>query len=108
MKLTPDISLAASKLGWGRITLSRARRDSARRRGPHCLGYTRTARSTASPALAHPPLRRPNAVFLFVAASEVAAVAERFNAVPFDIEGVFWSHRGDYLHLRHHAGRVWA
>ena len=26
---------------------------------------------------------------------EVAAVAERFNATPFDIEGVFWSHRGE-------------
>ena len=36
----------------------------------------------------------PTAVFLFVAASEVAAVAERFGATPFDIEGVFWSHRG--------------
>jgi hypothetical protein len=36
----------------------------------------------------------PGAVFLFVAASEVAAVAERFGATPFDIEGVFWSHRG--------------
>jgi rhodanese-related sulfurtransferase len=35
------------------------------------------------------------AVFLFVAPSEVAAVAERFGATPFDIEGVFWSHRGD-------------
>ena len=37
----------------------------------------------------------PNAVFLFVLPSEVAAVAERFNATPFDIEGVFWSHRGE-------------
>ena len=37
----------------------------------------------------------PNAVFLFVAPSEVAAVADRFKATPFDIEGVFWSHRGD-------------
>ncbi|WP_198370472.1 chromate resistance protein ChrB domain-containing protein [Roseomonas rosulenta] len=37
----------------------------------------------------------PGAVFLFVAPSEVAAVAERFAATPFDIEGVFWSHRGD-------------
>jgi rhodanese-related sulfurtransferase len=37
----------------------------------------------------------PNAVFLFVAPSEVAAVGERFNAVPFDIENVFWSHRGE-------------
>jgi rhodanese-related sulfurtransferase len=37
----------------------------------------------------------PNAVFLFVAPSEVAAVGERFNAVPFDIENTFWSHRGE-------------
>ena len=34
-------------------------------------------------------------MFLFVAPSEVAAVAERFGATPFDIEGVFWSHRGE-------------
>jgi rhodanese-related sulfurtransferase len=37
----------------------------------------------------------PNAVFLFVAPNEVAGVAERFGATPFDVEGVFWSHRGD-------------
>jgi len=37
----------------------------------------------------------PNAQFLFVAASAVEAVAEKFNAVPFDMEGVFWSHRGE-------------
>jgi rhodanese-related sulfurtransferase len=37
----------------------------------------------------------PAAVFLFVPPSEVAAVAERFGATPFDVEGVFWSHRGD-------------
>lgn len=37
----------------------------------------------------------PEAVFLFVAASEVRAVADRFGATPFDIEDVFWSHRGD-------------
>jgi rhodanese-related sulfurtransferase len=36
----------------------------------------------------------PHAVFLFVAPSEVVAVAERFGGVPFDIEHVFWSHRG--------------
>ena len=34
------------------------------------------------------------AMFLFVAAPEVEAVADRFGATPFDIEGVFWSHRG--------------
>jgi rhodanese-related sulfurtransferase len=37
----------------------------------------------------------PGAVFLFVAPSEVSAVAERFGATPFDVEGVFWSHRGE-------------
>ena len=37
----------------------------------------------------------PTAVFLFVAPSEVTAVAERFGATPFDIEDVFWSHRGE-------------
>jgi rhodanese-related sulfurtransferase len=36
----------------------------------------------------------PGAVFLFVAPSEVLPVAERFNATPFDVDGVFWSHRG--------------
>jgi len=37
----------------------------------------------------------PNAVFLFVAPSEVIEVGERFAAAPFDIENVFWSHRGE-------------
>jgi len=37
----------------------------------------------------------PAAVFLFVAPSEVEAVGERFDATPFDIENVFWSHRGE-------------
>lgn len=31
--------------------------------------------------------------FLFVAPGEVVGAAERFSANPFDIEGVFWSHR---------------
>jgi rhodanese-related sulfurtransferase len=37
----------------------------------------------------------PGAVFLFVAPSEVLAVADRFGATPFDVEGVFWSHRNE-------------
>ena len=37
----------------------------------------------------------PGAMFLFVAPSEVSAVAERFGATPFDVEGIFWSHRGE-------------
>ncbi|MBU6456242.1 MAG: sulfurtransferase/chromate resistance protein [Bradyrhizobium sp.] len=38
----------------------------------------------------------PAAVFLFVAPAEVTSVAERFDATPFDIEDVFWSHRGEF------------
>lgn len=37
----------------------------------------------------------PNAVFLFVAPTEVEGVGEQLDAAPFDYEGVFWSHRGD-------------
>lgn len=37
----------------------------------------------------------PSAVFLYVDAAEVMGVAERFSATPFDIDGVFWSHRGE-------------
>jgi rhodanese-related sulfurtransferase len=37
----------------------------------------------------------PRAVFLFVPPSDVVQVAERFAGAPFDIENVFWSHRGD-------------
>ena len=37
----------------------------------------------------------PAAIFMFVAPSEVEAVGEKFTAAPFDIEGVFWSHRGE-------------
>ncbi len=36
-----------------------------------------------------------NARVLFVSPPEVAGVAERYGATPFDVEGVFWSHRGD-------------
>ncbi|RCK27985.1 chromate resistance protein ChrB domain-containing protein [Thalassospira profundimaris] len=37
----------------------------------------------------------PRAVILFVAPAEVLGVAERYQAAPFDIEGVFWSHRDE-------------
>lgn len=36
----------------------------------------------------------PDAVFLYVRDSEVADVAEKFGATPFDVADVFWSHRG--------------
>ena len=37
----------------------------------------------------------PEAIILFVAPAEVAGVGERMDAAPFDVEGVFWSHRGE-------------
>lgn len=37
----------------------------------------------------------PDAAFLFVSPSDVEQVGEKFGAAPFDIEGAFWSHRGD-------------
>lgn len=37
----------------------------------------------------------PRAQFLFVEGSQVEGVAEKFGATPFDVEGVFWTHRGD-------------
>jgi len=38
----------------------------------------------------------PRAQFLFVSPAEAADVAEKFDATPFDIEGVHWSHRGEF------------
>ena len=37
----------------------------------------------------------PEAVVLFVAPGDVARVAEQMQAAPFDVDGVFWSHRGE-------------
>ncbi len=37
----------------------------------------------------------PNAVILFVRPSEVIPVGERFGAAPFDVEDVFFAHRGE-------------
>lgn len=37
----------------------------------------------------------PNAEFLFVPPADVQGVAERFDAVPFDIADTHWSHRGE-------------
>jgi rhodanese-related sulfurtransferase len=36
-----------------------------------------------------------DAAFLYVEPAQVGNVAERFGAIPFDVEGVFWSHRGE-------------
>jgi rhodanese-related sulfurtransferase len=50
----------------------------------------------------------PEAVFLFVSPPEVQSVAERFNGAPFDIEGVFWSHRGEFCTFDTMLDELWA
>lgn len=37
----------------------------------------------------------PAAIFLFVPQADVAAVAQKTGGAAFDIEGTFWSHRGE-------------
>src|SRR5258708_1168196 len=37
----------------------------------------------------------PKAIFLFVAPTEVMAVADRFHATPFDVADAFWADPGD-------------
>jgi rhodanese-related sulfurtransferase len=37
----------------------------------------------------------PAAIILFAATSEVPGVGARMDAAPFDIEGAYWSHRGE-------------
>jgi rhodanese-related sulfurtransferase len=37
----------------------------------------------------------PSAIFLFVTPAEVAGVSEHAKATPFDVEGAFWSDRGE-------------
>lgn len=37
----------------------------------------------------------PEALVLFVAPGDVPRVAEQMQAAPFDVDGVFWSHRGE-------------
>ena len=63
--------------------------------GPHGLGDARAAEDRPHRLSLIRRFVDPAAVFLFVAPPEVQGVAERFAAAPFDVEGVFWSHRGE-------------
>lgn len=38
----------------------------------------------------------PCARFLFVPPADVVEVADKYNAIPFDVPGVHWTHRGDH------------
>ncbi|MDJ0779946.1 MAG: sulfurtransferase/chromate resistance protein [Gammaproteobacteria bacterium] len=92
-------SLEGGHFGWRDAGLPRLRADLLP--APGAIGGTRwvTRHRPKVDRLACPWLIRrfidPAASFLFVAPSEVLAVAEKFDATPFDVEDVFWSHRGD-------------
>ncbi len=94
-------SLEGGALGWAQAGLAMVPHDKlpARDAKGRTLWVTR-ARPKVDRIACPWLIRRfvdPNAVFLYVTPSEVPAVAERFGAAPFDIEGegVFWSHRGE-------------
>jgi hypothetical protein len=92
--------VAAEVLEGGHAGWKQAERDCPCRQDSKRDGRGRTVPSRGPPeidarAVAIRRFIDPSAVFLFVAAAEVQAVSERFNATPFDVENVFWSHRGE-------------
>jgi rhodanese-related sulfurtransferase len=95
----PADSLEGGALGWAQAGLPMVPQAKlpARDRQGRTLWVTRSRPKIdriACPWL----IRRfvdPAAVFLFVTPSEAEAVGEKFGATPFDVEGVFWSHRGE-------------
>jgi rhodanese-related sulfurtransferase len=48
----------------------------------------------------------PNAVFLYVSPSEVAAVADRFKATTFDVPEAFWGDRGEKCTFPEHPRKA--
>jgi len=98
----PSDSLEGGVLAWAEAGLPMVAQSKLPPRNRHGQTVWVTRSRPKIDRIACPWLIRrfvdPRAVFLFVAASEVQSVAERFGATPFDIEGenVFWSHRGEF------------
>jgi len=92
-------SLEGGIEAWARAGLPRVAADKLPARDPQGRTVWVTRARPKVDRIACPWLIRrfvdPSAVFLFVAPPEVDAVADRFGATPFDVEGVFWSHRGE-------------
>jgi rhodanese-related sulfurtransferase len=92
-------TLEGGHLGWAKAELPTVPADKIPKRDARGRTVWVTRARPKIDRIACPWLIRrfidPAAVFLFVASSEVEAVAERFDATPFDIENVFWSHRGE-------------
>jgi len=85
--------------GWKKAALPTVPADKLPKRDAHGRTVWVTRSRPKIDRIACPWLIRrfidPGAVFLFVTPAEIDAVAERFEAVPFDVENVFWSHRGE-------------
>ncbi len=94
----PADALEGGALGWAQASLPMVPAAKLPPRDAHGRTVWVTRARPKIDRIACPWLIRrfvdPAAVFLFVAPSEVAGVAERFGATPFDVEGVPWSHRG--------------
>ena len=92
-------TLEGGQLGWQKAELPTVPADKVPKRDGRGRTVWVTRARPKVDRIACPWLIRrfvdPRAVFLFVAPAEVEAVAERFGATPFDVEGVAWSHRGD-------------
>ncbi len=92
-------SLEGGHVGWKQAALPTVPADKIPRRDRRGRTVWVTRSRPKIDRIACPWLIRrfidPAAVFLFVAPAEVGAVADRFEATPFDVENVFWSHRGE-------------
>lgn len=91
--------LEGGHLGWRKAELPTVPADKIPRRDEHGRTVWVTRSRPKIDRIACPWLIRRfvdrAAVFMFVTSAEVAAVAKRFEATAFDIENVFWSHRGE-------------
>jgi rhodanese-related sulfurtransferase len=92
-------NLEGGQVGWKNAELPTVPADRIPKRDPRGRTVWVTRSRPKIDRIACPWLIRrfidPSAVFLFVSPAEVGAVAERFEATPFDVEHVFWSHRGE-------------
>jgi rhodanese-related sulfurtransferase len=92
-------TLEGGQLGWNKAELPTVPADKVPRRDARGRTVWVTRSRPKIDRIACPWLIRrfvdPAAVFLFVDPAEVSGVAERFAATPFDVENVYWSHRGE-------------
>jgi len=93
-------TLEGGHAGWKKAALPTVPADKLPKRDAHGRTVWVTRSRPKIDRIACPWLIRrfvdPGAVFLFVTPAEIDAAAERFEAVPFDVENVFWSHRGEF------------